>query len=151
MLPTSTCYQFIILQWKILQQARPKVLRGGSRAPATSKMGRLVIIVNGFQPLTIITKHSTLDVATALDPPLVLRRVRQKSKNGFWKLWKMNVDNKDCFSQSGKLSLWFMRYCWKRDNFKSNVWKYAMIFLLLVCICKSTFIFTTKAETFWLI
>ena len=29
--------------------------RGGSRAAATSKMERLVIIVNGFQPLTIIT------------------------------------------------------------------------------------------------
>ena len=29
-----------------------------------------VTIVNGFQPLTIITKHSILDVATALDPPL---------------------------------------------------------------------------------
>ena len=30
-----------------------------------------VIIVNGFQPLTIITKRSILDVAAALDPPLV--------------------------------------------------------------------------------
>ena len=29
-----------------------------------------VIIVNGFQPLTIITKRSILDVAAALDPPL---------------------------------------------------------------------------------
>ena len=38
---------------------------GGSRAAATS------IIVNGFQPLTIITKRSILDVAVALDPPLL--------------------------------------------------------------------------------
>ena len=30
---------------------------------------RHAIIVNGFQPLTIITKHSLLDVAAALDPP----------------------------------------------------------------------------------
>ena len=45
--------------------------RGGSRAAATSKMERFVIIVNGFQPLTIITKRSILDVAAALDPPLV--------------------------------------------------------------------------------
>ena len=30
-----------------------------------------MIIVNGFQPLTIITKRSILDVAAALDPPLV--------------------------------------------------------------------------------
>ena len=30
-----------------------------------------MIIVNGFQPLTIIiTKHSILDAAVALDPPL---------------------------------------------------------------------------------
>ena len=44
--------------------------RGGSRATATSKMECFVIIVNGFQPLTIITKHSILDVAAASDPPL---------------------------------------------------------------------------------
>ena len=43
---------------------------GGSRAAATSKMERFVIIVNSWKPLTIITKHSTLDVAEALDPPL---------------------------------------------------------------------------------
>ena len=29
------------------------------------------IIVNGFQPLTIITKSSVLDVAAVLDPPLL--------------------------------------------------------------------------------
>ena len=45
-------------------------IRGGSRAAATSKMERFVIIVNGFQPLTIITKRSILDAAAALDPPL---------------------------------------------------------------------------------
>ena len=44
--------------------------RGGSRAAATSKMERFVIIVNGYQPLTIITKRSILDAAAALDPPL---------------------------------------------------------------------------------
>ena len=44
---------------------------GGSRAAATSKMERFVIIVNGFQPLTIITKRSILDVVAALDPPLL--------------------------------------------------------------------------------
>ena len=43
--------------------------RGRSRANATSKMECFAIIVNGFQPLTIITKHSLLDVAAALDPP----------------------------------------------------------------------------------
>ena len=33
-------------------------------------MKRFVIIVNGFQPLTIITKRSISDVAASLDPPL---------------------------------------------------------------------------------
>ena len=47
------------------------IARGGSRTAATSKMERFVIIVNGFQPLTIITKRSILDVAAVLDPPLV--------------------------------------------------------------------------------
>ena len=47
-------------------------LRGGSRAAATAKMERFMIIVNGFQPLAIITKRSISDVATALDPPLQL-------------------------------------------------------------------------------
>ena len=51
-----------------------RTLRGGSRAAATSKMEHFVIIVNGFQPLTIITKHSILDVAAALDSPLVRGR-----------------------------------------------------------------------------
>ena len=31
-----------------------------------------MIIVNSFQSLTIITKRSILDIAAALDPPLVL-------------------------------------------------------------------------------
>ena len=44
--------------------------RGGSRAAATSKMERFVIIVNCLKPLTVITKRSILDVAAALDPPL---------------------------------------------------------------------------------
>ena len=50
------------------------ILRGESRAVATSKMERFVTIVNGFQPLTIITKRSILDVAAALDPPLIVKQ-----------------------------------------------------------------------------
>ena len=34
-------------------------------------MRRFVIIANGPQPLTIITKRSILDVAAVLDPPLI--------------------------------------------------------------------------------
>ena len=33
-------------------------------------MERFVITVNGWKPLTIITKRSISDVAVALDPPL---------------------------------------------------------------------------------
>ena len=45
-------------------------IRGGSRTVRTSKVERFVMIVNSFQPLTIITKRSILDVAAVLDPPL---------------------------------------------------------------------------------
>ena len=42
-------------------------------------MEHFVIIVNGFQPLTIITKSSTkssiLDIATVLDPPPQMKPV----------------------------------------------------------------------------
>ena len=47
------------------------IYRGESRAAATFKMERFVVIVNGFQRLNIITKHSILDVAAVLDPPLI--------------------------------------------------------------------------------
>ena len=47
--------------------------RGRSRAVATSKMEHFVIIViNGWKPLTFITKSSTLDVSAVLDPPLMI-------------------------------------------------------------------------------
>ena len=45
--------------------------RGGFRAAETSKMECFVIIVSGWKPLIIITKNSILDVAAALDPPLM--------------------------------------------------------------------------------
>ena len=45
--------------------------QSGSRTVAISKMKRFVIIVNSFQPLTIIPKCSILDVAAVLDPPLI--------------------------------------------------------------------------------
>ena len=47
------------------------MVRGGSRAAAISKMEHFVIIVNGWKPLTIITTRSILDVAAALDSPLM--------------------------------------------------------------------------------
>ena len=36
-------------------------------------MERFVIIVNGFQPLTLITKGFIMDVAAVLDPPLMFQ------------------------------------------------------------------------------
>ena len=55
---------------KITAEERQMNYRDRSRAAATSKMECFVIIVNGFQLLTIITKRSILDVAAALDSPL---------------------------------------------------------------------------------
>ena len=48
------------------------VIRDGSKAAAKSKMECFVIIVNGWKPLTIIKNRSILDVAAAVDPPLVI-------------------------------------------------------------------------------
>ena len=47
------------------------ISRGESRTAATSKVEPFVIIVNGWMPLTIITKSSTLDVSAVLEPPLI--------------------------------------------------------------------------------
>ena len=47
----------------ISNQVTPIDLRGGPRTAATSKMERFVIIVNGWKPLTNLTKRSILDVA----------------------------------------------------------------------------------------
>ena len=61
-----------LMYWKVLSNiggVATFLAIGGSRTVATSKMKRFVIIVNGWKPLTAITKHSILDVAAALDPP----------------------------------------------------------------------------------
>ena len=46
-----------------------------------------MIIVNGWKPLTIITKPSVLDVAAALDPPpdlgLLQQIIKLVSTNGY--------------------------------------------------------------------
>ena len=36
-------------------------------------MERFVIILNGWKPLTIITKRSILDVAASPDPPMIMK------------------------------------------------------------------------------
>ena len=45
------------------------MIRDRSKTAATSKVELFFIIVNGWKPLSIITKSSTLDVAAVLDPP----------------------------------------------------------------------------------
>ena len=57
---------------ELFMDAKYSLIRGGSRPAVTSKMELFVIILNGFHPLTIIAKCSILDVATYLDPPLVV-------------------------------------------------------------------------------
>ena len=47
------------------------VFRCGCRTATTSKMELFVIIADSFQPLTIIIKSAILDIAAALDPPLL--------------------------------------------------------------------------------
>ena len=58
--------------WLTRTYNKKVAIRGGSRTAATFKMERFVIIVNGFQPLAIITKRSILDVAAVLDPLLAI-------------------------------------------------------------------------------
>ena len=54
-----------------IQYTISSITRGESRTAGTSKMVRFLIMVNGCKPLTFITKRSILDVAAALDPPLI--------------------------------------------------------------------------------
>ena len=71
----ETVFRKIYAQSRTIANLTPseiwRVCRGGSRAAATSRMECFVIVVDGFQPLTIITKRSILDVAAVLDPRLV--------------------------------------------------------------------------------
>ena len=68
-----------------LEDPYHEVTRGGSRTAATSKVELFVIIVNGFQPLFIISKIFTLNVAAVLDLPVVtvylMRLTLEQSKN----------------------------------------------------------------------
>ena len=63
----QVCRSFCCYAWNNQKKVSCK---GGSTVAETSKMERFVIIVNGFQPLTITTKRSILDVAAVLHPPL---------------------------------------------------------------------------------
>ena len=60
-------------------------IRGGSRTAATCKMERFMITVNSYEPLTIITKSSILDVAAVLDPSLFI--VNFEHISHLFRLW----------------------------------------------------------------
>ena len=74
--PSYKTFETVEKLGKLAYTIDDRGVRGGSRAAATSKVTHFVIIVNGFQPLTIITKWSTLDVAAVLDPPLGVFRTQ---------------------------------------------------------------------------
>ena len=100
--------------WSFILTAPAKFdpnVRGGSRTAATSKTECFVIIVNGLQPLTIITKRSILDVAAALDPPLGI-----SSESISWK------SDGDLFSGS-PLDFRKRRFLWK-DFVKTLTWRH---------------------------
>ena len=78
---SSVCnvgFEHLIVCW-VHQVPVKSIFRDGSRATATSKMERFVIMFNGFQPLTIITKCSILDVTVSLDPPLIFIEIDHRS------------------------------------------------------------------------
>ena len=64
----------VLISFHLSLRLTRNLIRSRSGAAATSKMERFVIIVNGFQWLTIITNCSILDVAAALDPPVLIAR-----------------------------------------------------------------------------
>ena len=77
-------------------------------------MERFVIILNGWKLLTIITKRSILDVAAALDPPLIIAVIfdwiskQQLNLLLFlsdwycWKLWSTDLPDHDVKVMSDK-------------------------------------------------
>ena len=74
---------------------------------------RFVIIVNDFEPLTIITKRSILDVAAVLDPPLI-----PLSFLNFWKIFNPFV----VFLYRSLLNLnWFVNNFTRASCFLSQV------------------------------
>ena len=65
-------FKNVVHMLHFLKQITFTLFRDRSRTASTPKMELFVIIVNGWKPLTIITKRSILDVAAVLDPPLLL-------------------------------------------------------------------------------
>ena len=99
--------------------------RDGSKAAARSKMEQFVIIVNGWKPLTIITKRSILDVAAALDPPLetgrrLVERIdehRGKDKNSH--MHQHSVNSNHAFVTLNDFT--FLNSGYKHNKFKRKI------------------------------
>ena len=68
-------------------------IRRGSRTDAASKVELFVIIVNVFQPLTIITKSSTSDAAAALDVSLGIKEALEMKfpSEGPFAVWTVRI------------------------------------------------------------
>ena len=68
----------------------------------------MIIVVNGFQPLTNITKRSILDVAAALDPLLITRGVCfEICKHYFHILIRMKNPKKQKKNKKENKNYWF--------------------------------------------
>ena len=77
-----TNYQWVSISGLFSRFACTGIYRDACRTTAASKMKRFVTIVNGWKPLTIIkkrssiiTKRSILDVVAVLHPPLIYRHI----------------------------------------------------------------------------
>ena len=102
--------------------------RSGCRAVATSTMECFVIIVNGWKPLTIITKRSILDVAAVLDPPLLTNSNFNPDSNFFNEktnsVQSTYYTHEDFVSFSSNLSENFSTIHLNNKSFHKNVDKF---------------------------
>ena len=115
----NTWFDIINIKSRLQLQISSTHTRDGSRAAATSKMECFVTIVNGFQPLTIITKYSILDVAAVLDPPLHTVYILQKKPNLFDSLSKS-------FSKKSKLHSCLSTFLWFYRLFSSQFYFFSV-------------------------
>ena len=106
--------------------------RGGSRTAAASKVEFFGIIVNSFQPLTIITKSSTLDVPAVLDPPLHTHTQIFELK----KIFKKSIINTDPYVVLFNSNI-FLR------QLRLLIFKFFKIFKLLIIARENLFVAST--------
>ena len=61
----------------------------------------LSLVINDFQPLTIITKCSILNIAAVLDPPLIIFKVSKLN---------LNLDYENPGNFCSRVSKWYSSY-----------------------------------------